>query len=115
MSGYVEAVEDMMQTLRDRSAAYERLTSENAALRARVAELEAETVRRGKMLVRLRDKLINICDGLEDQGDLVALRSTNDADDFREAVRELDSFKWGLILAEDDKCARAALRAKGGE
>ena len=84
------------------------------ALRARAEELEAETVRRGKMLVRLRDKLINICDGLEDHGDLVALRSTNDADDFREAVRELDSFKWGLILAEDDKCARAALRAKGG-
>lgn len=84
------------------------------ALRKRVEELEAETVRRGKALVRLRDKLINICDGLEDQGDLVALRSTNDADDFREAVRELDNFKWGLILAEDDNLARAVLRAKGG-
>ena len=81
--------------------------AEITALRKRVEELEGETVRRGKTLVRLRDKLINICDGLEDQGDLVALRSTNDADDFREAVRELDSFKWGLILAEDDALARA--------
>lgn len=83
-------------------------------LRKRVAELEAETVRRGKALVRLRNKLINICDGLEDQGDLVALRSTNDADDFREAVRELDSFKWGLILADDDNLARATLGGTDG-
>lgn len=100
--------------------------AEEIATRAEKAERErdaamAESVARGKMLVRTRDRLINARDGLDDAGDLVSFGSTNDADDFRDAVQELDDFKWSLILAESDEpdlieqCRRANARADAAE
>ncbi len=91
------------------------------ALRRELAGRNAECVSRGKMLVKTRDALINIKDGLDDQGDLVAFGSTNDADDFRETVQELDDFKWSLIMAEKnepdllERCRNANARADKAE
>lgn len=82
---------------------------------------KAESVSRGRMLIKMRDELIDIRDGLDDQGDLVAFGSTNHADDFRDAVETLDSFKWELILKEKDepdifeKCQSANARASAAE
>lgn len=63
-----------------------------------ITRLRADSIYQAKLLVGLRDNLINIRDELEDEGDRVFFGSTNHADDFREIVESLDGFKWGLIL-----------------
>lgn len=58
-----------------------------------------ESWRRGAMLIRLRNALIDI--RVEDEGDRVYFDSTNDADLLREIVQELDDFYWHHATAGD--------------
>lgn len=52
-----------------------------------------------RLLVRLRDCLDSIVDGIEDEGDRCYFGSTNDADDLRKLWQELDALKWDRIIA----------------
>lgn len=89
----ISAMQEIEGTLRKRIAALE------ADIRAE----HAESVSRGKMLVKCRNTLINVRDGIEDEGDRRYFGSTNDADTFSEIVQMLDDFKWALILKEKDE------------
>jgi len=77
----------------------------------------ARSISRGKILIRTRDALISIKDGIEDEVDRSYFGSMNDADLFREVVRELDDFKWDRIMAEKpepdviEECRKANMRA----
>lgn len=62
--------------------------------------LKAESIRRGRMLLRMRKVLISIRDGILDEGDLCSFGSTNHADEFRDLVEELDGFQWEQLTAE---------------
>lgn len=65
-----------------------------------LAVTRAESIMRGRLLSRTRDTLINVRDGVEDEGDRTYFGSTNDADTFKDAVERLDAFTWDLIMAE---------------
>ena len=60
----------------------------------------ADTTYQGKLLRRLRDTFVNIADGIEDEGDRCYFGSSNDADQFRDIVRQLDDFSWDEILRD---------------
>lgn len=62
----------------------------------------ARATNRSKKLIWLRDHLINISDGVEDEGDRRYFGSTNDADAFKEVVAYLDAFKWERIIHDAD-------------
>jgi hypothetical protein len=62
----------------------------------RLVQLEADNTYMAKLLKELRDKLV-LVDDLEDEGDRVYFASTNQADDFREAVEELDAWDWERV------------------
>ena len=65
---------------------------------AQLTSIKTQLAARSKDMVKLRDSLININDELEDEGDRVFFGSTNDADDFRAAVKLLDDWAWHDIL-----------------
>lgn len=81
----------------------------------------ARSISRGKILIRVRDALISIKDGIEDEVDRTYFGSMNDADAFRAVVHELDDFKWDRILAEKpepdviEECRKANMRAHVAE
>ena len=56
-----------------------------------------------KKLLRLRDKLIEISDHIEHEGDRAYFGSTNHADDLREIFLWLDGFKWDRAMSESDE------------
>lgn len=58
----------------------------------------AEKLRRGKLLLKLRDTLIHI--KMDDEGDRVYLRSTNDADQLKEIIAEIDDYGWQEFMRE---------------
>lgn len=58
----------------------------------------AEKLRRGKLLLKLRSKLIAV--KLHDEGDRVYLRSTNDADTLKEIISEIDDYGWQEFVKE---------------
>lgn len=64
------------------------------------ANAKALAVARGRALKKCRDMFINIKDELSDEGDRVYFGSTNDADQFKECVDELDSWAWQDIMDE---------------
>ncbi|MDQ4421507.1 hypothetical protein OOT33_13850 [Sphingobium sp. DEHP117] len=51
-----------------------------------------------RALEKMRIALVNINDGLEDEGDRIYLGSTNHADDIRAAWQIADSLKWDELL-----------------
>ena len=93
----------------------ERLIKERAEAAARITALEAEVERltrerdiaigervaRSKTMAKLRDKLSAI--RLDDEIDRVYFRSTNDADDFRDLVQEIEEWKWHDIMRESQQ------------
>lgn len=64
--------------------------------------LKAQLTARSKTIVKARETLINIRDELEDDGDRVFFGSTNDADQFRELVDDLDGWAWSDIIRDAD-------------
>lgn len=63
-----------------------------------LVELRADGVYMAKLLVRLRNKLVQITDNIENEGDRAYFGSTNDADDLLKLFHSLDDFKWSLVL-----------------
>lgn len=74
--------------------------SEVETLRKQLANAQAESIRRGKMLLKYRDVMLNVSDELEDEGDRVYLGSTNDKEKFEKIVSDLESFGWDQINGE---------------
>ena len=58
-------------------------------------ELEAK-----ELLLRLRSTLVNVRAGLTDEGDRVYFGSTNDVDQLKEIIDEIDSYGWAVFMAE---------------
>lgn len=58
----------------------------------------ADAVYQAKLLVRLRDRFVLISKEIEDEGDRAYFGSTNDADDFKAIVGELDNFAWSRVM-----------------
>lgn len=59
------------------------------------------TERLERLVVRLRNRLEHIVDGMADEGDRVYFGSSNDADDLRQLWREMDALRWDRILAKE--------------
>lgn len=109
----------------------EALTAERTKLAADLARVEGErdalksdrarSISRGRILIRVRDALINIKEGIESEVDRTYFGSMNDADMFCEIVGELDTFKWDRIMAEKpepdviEECRKANARALAAE
>jgi hypothetical protein len=130
-----DALTDLSRQLAEARAAYDQLLTTWAECRQLLSEsraevervtrgrdgIKAESIARGRLLIKMRDVLININDTLDDEGDRVYFGSTNHADYFKEVVQNLDAFKWDLIMAEKDqpnlleKCRAANLRADAAE
>jgi hypothetical protein len=76
------------------------------AAEARLAEVERDkrnlqaALARAKTMLKARDALINARDELQDEGDRVYFGSTNDADEFREVVDEMDAWAWNDIMRD---------------
>jgi hypothetical protein len=79
------------------------LFAENESLRTKLANVEAESLRRGKMLLRYRDVIANINDTLQDEGDRAYLGSTNDVYSIKEISTALEDFGWDQIRIESGK------------
>lgn len=82
------------------------LSAEKAKVAEAVRERDnsrANSVSRGKKLLRLRAKLIQISDNIEYEGDRAYFGSTNDADSLREIFLWLDGFKWDRVMSESDE------------
>jgi hypothetical protein len=64
------------------------------------ASAKARLIARSKDMLRLRDILISIQEGLETDVDRVCFGSMNDADDFRDTVELLDDWEWSVIMKD---------------
>lgn len=80
------------------------------------AELrEQDRVARGKLLLRIRNRIVLI--STEDEGDRVYFASTNDADEFKEIKQALDDWHWDEVIREGklpdliEDCRKANERA----
>ena len=90
------------ESLRAAQATITRLEAENARLVRERDNLQAALTARSKTLLKARNLFINIHDELEDEGDRIYFGSTNDADDFKDAVRELDGWAWETVIKEGE-------------
>lgn len=61
----------------------------------------AEKLRRGKLLLKLHQNLIFV--KLEDEGDRVYLRSTNDAETLKAIIAEIDEYGWQEFMREKNE------------
>lgn len=68
-----------------------------------LAEAKANEVYASKLMLKFRDTLSNIKDGLEDEGDRIYFGSTNDADELREIIDAVEDLAWYKILASSQK------------
>lgn len=76
------------------TAEIERLTKErDVAVGERIA--------RSKLMQRLRDTLVDILEGIEDEGDRIYFGSSNDADELRDGFRTLEDWNWHDILRDE--------------
>lgn len=78
----------------------EHLEDRCEALERERDEARAELVARANSMLRLRDSFINMRNELEDEGDRVYFGSTNDADEFREVVRDLEDWNWHDVMRD---------------
>lgn len=67
---------------------------------AELTSAKARLTARSMDMLQLRGMLINVRDNLEDEDDRVFFGSTNDADDFRQAVEILDGWHWSVVMQE---------------
>lgn len=89
-----DALDNAGKLILDKIAEVAKLTKERDEARVNKADL----VYMAKLIKKLRSKFINIADHVEDEGDRAYFGSSNDADDFIQAVRDLDDANWSLIL-----------------
>lgn len=59
-----------------------------------LAEAKADIVYQAKLLLEIRRKIALFAREVEDEGDRVYFRSTNDADALRDLAEDLDHFEW---------------------
>jgi len=100
MDVWLDSAADM--ALRREAAA--RITALEAEVERLTRERDiaiGERVARSKTMAKLRDKLSAI--RLDDEIDRVYFRSTNDADDFRDLVQEIEEWKWHDIMRESQQ------------
>lgn len=68
-----------------------------------LTEARANEIYSSQLMRKFRDTLSNVRDGLEDEGDRIYLGSTNDADQLREIVEEVEELEWDRIMASSRK------------
>jgi len=99
----LRSIDKLNAILEARDARIAALEAELAEARAELDNSRANSVSRGKKLLRLRAKLIQISDNIEHEGDRAYFGSTNDADELREIFLWLDGFKWDRVMSESDE------------
>ena len=99
---FLSLIDDMQAIVDEAATELARLQEENEALRRERDEARANSVSRGKKLLRFRAKIIEISDNIEHEGDRAYFGSTNHADELREIFLWLDSFKWDRVMSESD-------------
>lgn len=78
-------------------------TSVQDEMKRELAEAKANEIYSSQLMRRFRDTLLNVRDGMQDEGDRVYFGSTNDADELREVVEAVDELEWDRILASSQK------------
>lgn len=78
-------------TLREAAAAIIRLREERDSARSEASHV-------AKMFMRQRDVLLEVRDKIADEGDRCYFGSTNQADDLRAVVQELDNYAWDRYM-----------------
>lgn len=78
-------------------------TPEQSEMARALAEAKANEIYSSQLMRRFRDTLSNVRDGLEDEGDRIYFGSTNDADQLRDIIEEIEELEWDRILASSQK------------
>jgi hypothetical protein len=68
-----------------------------------LTEARANEIYSSQLMRRFRDTLSNVRAGMEDEGDRIYFGSTNDADQLREIIDEVEELEWDRILASSKK------------
>ncbi|WP_027039089.1 hypothetical protein [Mesorhizobium ciceri] len=68
-----------------------------------LTEARANEIYSSQLMRRFRDTLSNVSQGLEDEGDRIYFGSTNDADQLRAIIDEVEELEWDRILASSKK------------
>ncbi len=63
-----------------------------------IAALRAEKERYAKLLVKLRNTLIHVKNGIVDEGDRAYFGSTNHADQLKKIIGKLDDLAWDRVM-----------------
>jgi len=61
---------------------------------------KAKAISRGKLLDKVRNRIVEITDHIQNEGDRAYFGSTNHADELVKLFHELDGLRWGRIIAE---------------
>lgn len=77
--------------------------ADNSEMARALAEAKANEIYSSQLMRRFRDTLSNVRDGLEDEDDRIYFGSTNDADDLRAIVEEVEELEWDRVLASSQK------------
>jgi hypothetical protein len=78
-------------------------TADQSEMARALAEAKANEIYSSQLMRRFRDTLMNVRDGLEDEGDRIYFGSTNDADQLRDIIEEVEELEWDRILASSQK------------
>jgi hypothetical protein len=78
-------------------------TPDRAELERALVEAKANEIYSSQLMRRFRSTLSNVRDGLEDEGDRIYFGSTNDADELRAIIEEVEELEWDRILASSQK------------
>lgn len=83
-----------------RQQSAESLQAEGAALKEQLARSELSRTLYARVLEKMRIALVNVHDGIEDEGDRIYFGSTNHADDLRAAWQLADGLRWDEIMED---------------
>lgn len=78
-------------------------TADQSEMARALAEAKANEIYSSQLMRRFRDTLSNVRDGLEDEGDRIYFGSTNDADQLRDIIEEVEELEWDRVLASSQK------------
>lgn len=84
---------------------------------------KAKAISRGKLLDKVRSRIVEITDNIQNEGDRAYFGSTNHADELVALFHELDGLRWDRIMAErperdpyaDCRELRTSIAAKDAE
>lgn len=96
--GY-SARDGVVAACRARVEAAEASLAEAVRERDEALEHKVDAILYAQTLQQLRDTLLTVTDGIEDEGDRVYFGSTNDADSLKAIAEKIDGLHWDEIMA----------------